>query len=79
MKTNEKDNRSLLLMLTGKGFKYLMLTIFGFVIAIVVFYIFGASSITKILLSFDVFIYFLRVAILLFCLLLITVIWESLS
>ena len=39
MKTNDKDNQSLLLILTGKGFKYLMLTIFGFAIAVVVFYV----------------------------------------
>lgn len=79
MKTNDKNNQSLLLILTGKGFKYLMLTIFGFAIAVVVFYVCGVSSITKVLLSFDVFIYFLRVAVLLFCLLAITMIWESWS
>ena len=79
MKTNDKDNQSLLLILTGKGLKYLILTIFGFAIAVVVFYVCGASSIAKILLSFDVFIYFLRFAVLLFCLLAITMIWESWS
>jgi hypothetical protein len=56
-----------------------MLTIFGFAIAVVVFYVCGASSISKVLLSFDVFIYFLRFGVLLFCLLAITMIWESWS
>ncbi|WP_016953402.1 hypothetical protein [Anabaena sp. PCC 7108] len=79
MKTNRKDNQNLLLTLTGRGLKYFLLTIFGFAMAFIVFHVCGASTIAETLLSFGVFVSFSRVAILLFCLFSITMIWESWS
>ncbi|MBD2356744.1 hypothetical protein H6G41_19285 [Tolypothrix sp. FACHB-123] len=71
MKTNP------LLIVTGKGLKYLVLAIAGFAIAIVVFQVFGAFSLANSLLSIDVWIWFLRVAVALFCLFAIAMIFES--
>jgi hypothetical protein len=71
MKTNP------LLILTGKGLKYFVLALAGFAIAFVVFQIFGAFSLAQSLISFNVGIWFLRVAVLLFCLFAIAMIFES--
>jgi 1,4-dihydroxy-2-naphthoate octaprenyltransferase len=71
MKTNP------LLILTAKGLKYFVLAVAGFAIAFVVFQVFGAFSLAKSLLSFDVLIWFVRVAVSLFCLFAIAMIFES--
>ncbi|WP_334913041.1 hypothetical protein [Nostoc sp.] len=77
MKTNHKDNQNPLLTLTGRGLKYFMLTLVGFAIALIVFHVFGAFSLVQILLSISVWIWFGRVAVSLFCLFAIAMIFES--
>lgn len=77
MKTNFQDKQNLLLILTGRGLKYFVLTLAAFAIAIVVFQIFGVSALTEALLSVAVWIWFLRVAALLFSLFAIGMIFES--
>lgn len=77
MKKNFKDKQNPLLILTGKGLKYFVLTLAGFAIAIVVFQVFGASTLTEALLSVAVWIWFGRVAALLFSLFAIGMLVES--
>ncbi|MCC5638146.1 hypothetical protein LC593_20370 [Nostoc sp. CHAB 5844] len=77
MKTNQEDNRNPLLILTARGLKFLLLTVAGFAIAFVVFHVFGAFAIAKSLLSFDVWVWFIRGAVSLFCLFAIAMIFES--
>ncbi|MCF4967790.1 hypothetical protein CV014_12040 [Nostoc sp. CMAA1605] len=77
MKKNLQDKQNPLLILTGTGLKYFVLTLAGFAIAIVVFQVFGASALTEILLSGAVWIWFLRVAALLFSLFAVGMIVES--
>ncbi|MEA5505115.1 hypothetical protein VB735_18780 [Halotia wernerae UHCC 0503] len=77
MKTNLKDDKNLLLKWAGKGLKYFILTLLGFAIALVVSDVFGAVSLTAILLSPSIWIWFLRVAVFLFCLFAIAMILES--
>ncbi|WP_322729785.1 hypothetical protein [Nostoc sp. ChiQUE01b] len=77
MKTNHEENQNQLLTLTGRGLKYFLLTLVGFAIAFVVFHVFGAFSIAKSLLSISVWIWFGRVAVSLFCLFAIAMIFES--
>ncbi|BAZ83640.1 hypothetical protein PN497_09465 [Sphaerospermopsis kisseleviana CS-549] len=79
MRNNRQDNPNPLLNLAGKGLKYLLLTISGFAIAIVVFNVFGAWSIVTVLLSLNIWIWFIRAAISLFCMFAIAMIFESWS
>ncbi|MDZ8108754.1 MAG: hypothetical protein RM338_24450 [Nostoc sp. DedQUE12a] len=77
MKTERTNNHNPLLILTGKGLKYLVLALAGFAIAFIIFHVFGAFSLAQSLLSVDVWIWFLRVAVLLFCLFAIAMMFES--
>jgi len=77
MKNNLNDHQNPLLNLAGKGLKYFLLTLFGLTIALVVFHLFGAISITDILLHSQLGEWVLKIAILLFCLFAIAMIFES--
>ncbi len=77
MKTDRTNNDNRLLILTGKGLKYLVWALAGFAIAFVVFHAFGAFSLAQSLLSVGIWIWFLRVAVSLFCLFAIAMIFES--
>ncbi|WP_044500508.1 hypothetical protein [Nostoc sp. PCC 7107] len=77
MKTHHEDKRNPLLILTARGLKFFMWTLVGLAIAFVVFHIFGAIAIANSLLSFDVWVWFARVAASLFCLFAIAMIFES--
>ncbi|MEH1856939.1 MAG: hypothetical protein V7L21_02785 [Nostoc sp.] len=77
MKTDRTNNDNRLLILTGKGLKYLVWALAGFAIAFVVFQAFGAFSLAQSLLSVGIWIWFLRVAVSLFCLFAIAMIFES--
>ncbi|WP_242057747.1 MULTISPECIES: hypothetical protein [Nostoc] len=77
MKTERTNNHNPLLILTGKGLKYLVLALAGFAIAFIVFHVFGAFSLAQSLLSVEVWIWFVRVAVLLFCLFAIAMMFES--
>ncbi|MDH6057745.1 hypothetical protein [Umezakia ovalisporum] len=77
MKTNLKENRNSLLILTGKGLKYFLLTLASFAISLVIFQILGISSLAQTLGSFNVWIWFARVAGLLFALFALAMIVES--
>lgn len=72
-----KNNRNVLLVLTGRGLKYFLLTLLGFAIALIVFHVFQATSIIQILLSATVLIWFVRIAVSLFCMFAIAMILES--
>ncbi|MBD2614581.1 MAG: hypothetical protein RMY62_029635 [Nostoc sp. ZfuVER08] len=77
MKSNHEKNQNPLLILTGRGLKFLVWALAGFAIAFVVFHVFGASSLAQGLLSADIWIWFLRIAVSLFCLFAIAMIFES--
>ncbi len=81
MKTNLNDDNNLLFRWFCKGLKYFLLTLLGFainfVIAHTVSHIFGAVSIVRILLFTSLWIWFVRIAVSLFCLFAIAIIFES--
>jgi len=77
MKTERTNNHNPLLILTGKGLKYLVLALAGFAIAFIVFHVFGAFSLAQSLLSVEVWMWFLRFAVLLFCLFAVAMMFES--
>lgn len=77
MKTNHQDNQNILLILTGKGLKYLLLALTGFAIALVVFNVLEVHKVTKLLLEFPIWNWFARSAVLLFCMFSLAMILES--
>ncbi|MDZ7958971.1 MAG: hypothetical protein RMY34_14000 [Aulosira sp. DedQUE10] len=77
MKNNLNDHQNPLLNLAGRGLKYFLLTLFGLTIALVVFHLFGPISITDILIHSQLGDWILKIAILLFCLFAIAMIFES--
>lgn len=79
MKTNLKREQNSILKLACKGLRYFLLTLFGFAIVIVLSQVFGAVPIVRILLSPSLWIWFLRIAVFLFCLFAIAMIFESWS
>lgn len=79
MKTSLRNDRNLLFKWACKGLKYFLLTLLGFAIALVVSHVFNAVSLVAILLSASVWIWFLRIAVFLFCLFAIAIIIESWS
>lgn len=72
MKTNLKN-------VVGLGFKYYLLSVLGLAIALVVSQVFGAISIVGLLISPGLWIWCLRLAVSLLCLLAIAMILESWS
>ena len=77
MKTNLKDDHNLLLKWVLKGLKYFVLALVGFAIAYVISICFGRADMDiKLLLLAANFI--LRLGIILFCLILVAIIIESL-
>ncbi|MEH2450887.1 hypothetical protein [Nostoc sp.] len=74
-----KDDNNLLLNWTGKGLKYFLVTLLGVAIALVLSHVFGAVSIAGMLLSTSLWIWFVRIAVFLFCLFAIAMIIESWS
>ncbi|NJM73527.1 MAG: hypothetical protein HC862_27285 [Scytonema sp. RU_4_4] len=77
MKTNFSDNNNLLFKLASKGLKYFLLTLLGFTIAYIVSTIFGAVPVIKILLTPSLWQWLLRIAVFIFCLFAIAIIFES--
>ncbi|WP_375493302.1 hypothetical protein [uncultured Nostoc sp.] len=75
MTTNHQDN--LLFKWTCKGLKYFLLTLLGLAIALVLSHVFGTVSIVGMLLSTILWIWFMRIAVFLFCLFVIAIIVES--
>ncbi|OUL37664.1 hypothetical protein BV372_01510 [Nostoc sp. T09] len=79
MKSNFKDDQNLLFKWASRGLKYFLLTVLGFVIACVVSHSFGAASLTAMLLSPSLWIWFFRIGVFLFCVFAIAVVIESWS
>ncbi|BAZ53512.1 hypothetical protein NIES4103_61900 [Nostoc sp. NIES-4103] len=77
MKNSLKDDRNVLFNWACKGLKYFLLILLGFAIAVIVSHVFGAVSLVGILLSTSVWIWFLRIAVFLFCLFAIAMMIES--
>ena len=77
MKTNFKNHQNLLFNWACKGLKYFLLTLLGFTIAFVVSHVFGAVSITGMLLSASLWLWFFRIAVFLFCLFAVAMMIES--
>ncbi|MEH2423877.1 MAG: hypothetical protein V7K48_24125 [Nostoc sp.] len=79
MKINLKDDENLLFKWFCQGLKYFLLTLLGLAIALVLSHVFGAVSIVGMLLSTSLWIWFVRIAVSLFCLFAIAMIVESWS
>ncbi|MDZ8224523.1 hypothetical protein [Nostoc sp. ChiVER01] len=79
MKINHKNDENLLFKWFCRGLKYFLLTLLGLAIALVLSHVFGAVSIVGMLLSTNLWICFLRIAVFLFCLFAIAMIVESWS
>ncbi|MCC5614124.1 hypothetical protein LC605_03330 [Nostoc sp. CHAB 5836] len=77
MKTNLSNNNNLLFNLACKGLKYFLLTLLGFTIAYIMSTIFGVVPIIEILLSGSLWQWLLRIAVFIFCLFAIAIIFES--
>ncbi|MEH2181009.1 hypothetical protein [Nostoc sp.] len=77
MKTKLNDDRNLLFDWACKGLKYFMLTLLGFAIALVIFRVFGASTIVQMLLDLRVWEWLLRIAVFIFCFFAVAIIYES--
>jgi membrane protein DedA with SNARE-associated domain len=77
MKTHLKDDRNLLFQLSCKTLKYFLLTLLGFALACIVSKVLGTSLIVAILLSQNVWEWFFRIAVLIFCLFVIAIVFES--
>ncbi len=77
MKTNLKDENSLLFKWACKALKYFLLTLLGFAIAYVFSQLFTITPILKFLLSLSVWEWFVRAGVFIFCLFAITIIFES--
>ncbi|WP_298913361.1 hypothetical protein [uncultured Nostoc sp.] len=79
MKINLKDDENVLFKWFCQGLKYFLLTLLGLVIALVLSQVFGAISIVGMLLSTSLWIWFVKIAVSLFCLFAIAMIIESWS
>ncbi|MEH2334444.1 hypothetical protein [Nostoc sp.] len=79
MKINLKDDENVLFKWFCQGLKYFLLTLLGLAIALVLSHVFGAVSIVGMLLSTSLWIWFVRIAVSLFCLFAIAMIIESWS
>jgi hypothetical protein len=77
MKTKLNDDRNLLFHWACKGLKYFLLTLLGFVIALVVSRVFGVSTIVQMLLYPSIWEWLFRIAISIFCFFAIAIIYES--
>ncbi|MFN6462080.1 MAG: hypothetical protein RMZ41_009565 [Nostoc sp. DedVER02] len=71
------NRQSLLIRLTSKFIKYFLLALFGLAIAYVMSAIFGGSHIAMSLLPFVLYWIVFRCGLILLCLILVTVIFES--
>ncbi|MFH7028435.1 MAG: hypothetical protein ACHBN1_24355 [Heteroscytonema crispum UTEX LB 1556] len=76
MKNLPTDN-NVLLIYAAKTLKYFLLAVFCFAIVCIMSQVFGAAFIGKLLLSASVWKWFLRMAVFIFCLFAIAMIWES--
>lgn len=79
MKINLKDDENVLFKWFCQGLKYFLLTLLGLAIALVLSQVFGAMSIVGMLLSTSLWIWFVKIAVSLFCLFAIAMIIESWS
>ncbi|MDF5737402.1 MULTISPECIES: hypothetical protein [unclassified Nostoc] len=79
MKINLKDDENVLFKWFCQGLKYFLLTLLGLAIALVLSQVFGAISIVGMLLSTSLWIWFVKIAVSLFCLFAIAMIIESWS
>jgi hypothetical protein len=77
MKPNLSNDHNLIFNGAAKVFKYFLLTLFGFVMFGVLSHVFGLALIVQMLLSESVWKCFLRMAVFIFCLFAIAMIWES--
>lgn len=77
MKTNLTDSRNFLFQLACKGLKYFLLTLLGFAIAYVLSQVFEFSTIVHMLLSPSLWEWILRIAVFIFCVFAIAIIYES--
>ncbi|WP_315790975.1 hypothetical protein [Fischerella sp. JS2] len=77
MKTNLTDEHNFLFKWACKGLKFFLLTLLGFAIAYVISKVFGVSTIVQMLLHPSVWEFFFRIAVFIFCLFAIAIIYES--
>jgi hypothetical protein len=77
MKSNIKDENSLLFKWACKVLKYFLLTILGFAVACILSQVFSISAILELLLSPNVWQWFARAGVFIFCLFAIAIIFES--
>ncbi len=76
-KTALSDDYNLLFKLAYKGLKYLLLALLGIVIAYIVSTVFEAVPIVKMLLSPNLWQWFVRIGVFIFCMFAIAIIFES--
>jgi len=79
MKSNFDNKQNVILLWAGRGVKYFLLMLVGMAIAFVVSHTFTVVPVLMLLRSPDTWIWIARVAISLFCLLAIAMIFESWS
>lgn len=77
MKNNLNNGSGYLFNLACKGLKYFLLTLLGFAIAFVISRVFGVSQIVQMLLYPSIWAWVFRIAVSIFCLFAVAIIYES--
>ncbi|WP_414529496.1 hypothetical protein [Nodularia chucula] len=77
MKNKLNQGSSSLFYVACKGLKYFLLTLLGFAIAFVMSRVFGVSQVVQMLLYPSIWAWIFRIAVSIFCLFAVAIIYES--